>query len=118
MDYTELQIKAATDHDFRMALLNDPAAALAEVGLELPSHISIRVMESTPEEIVLAIPPLLPDGTEIDEDVLADTAAGLTPLMAFGLPAWAVVASYTAGAASSLAIGYTAGQTVKGLTKK
>ena len=67
---------------------------------------------------MLAIPPLLPDGTEIDEDVLADTAAGLTPLMAFGLPAWAVVASYTAGAAGSLAIGYTAGQTVKGLTKK
>lgn len=118
MNYTELQLKAATDHDFRVALLNDPAGTLAAEGMELPEHINVRVLESTPEEIVLAIPPLLPDGTEIDEDALAETAAGLTPLMAFGLPAWAVVASYTAGATASLAIGYTAGQTVKGLTKK
>ena len=80
MDYFEWQVKAATDAEFRERLLADPKAVLAECGVELPADVAVRVAESTTEELVVTIPPLIPAGAEIDEDALASTAAGSTPL--------------------------------------
>ncbi len=79
MDYNELQLRAATDAQFRTELLADPAAVLAREGIEIPEGVNIRVVESTPDTIVLAIPPQLAEGVEIDEDALSETAAGSTP---------------------------------------
>ncbi|MFA7267014.1 MAG: nitrile hydratase subunit alpha, partial [Candidatus Nanopelagicales bacterium] len=65
MDFNELQLKAATDADFRARLLADPAATLAAEGVEVPEGVGVRIVESTAEEILLSIPPVLPEGTEI-----------------------------------------------------
>ena len=79
MDYFEWQVKAATDAEFRQRLIDDPKSVLAECGVEIPAGTAVRVAESTPEELVVTIPPLLPDSAELDEDALASTAAGSTP---------------------------------------
>jgi len=80
MDYFEWQVKAATDAEFRQRLIDDPKSVLAECGVEIPAGTAVRVAESTPEELVVTIPPLLPDSAELDEDALASTAAGSTPV--------------------------------------
>lgn len=96
MDYNELQLKAATDPEFRARLVADPATELAAIGIELPEGMAVRVIESTPEEIVLSIPAALPEGTEVDEDSLADAAAGTNPLLV-ALPVAAGMWSFVAG---------------------
>ena len=84
MDYFEWQVKAATDAEFRQRLIDDPKSVLAECGVEIPAGTAVRVAESTPEELVVTIPPLLPDSAELDEDALASTAAGSTPVCIAG----------------------------------
>ena len=84
MDFNELQLKAATDAEFRARLLADPAGTLAAEGVEVPEGVGVRVVEPTADEILLSIPPVLPEGTEIDEDALIETAAGSTPACAVG----------------------------------
>ena len=96
MDYNELQLKAATDPEFRARLLADPAGELAKIGVELPDGMAVRVIESTPEEIVMSIPAAVPEGTEVDEDALADAAAGTHPLLV-ALPIAAGMWSFVAG---------------------
>lgn len=80
MDYLDWQIRAATDADFRNRLIAEPEATLAEIGVEVPAGVAVRVAESTPEEFVVSIPPMLTEGVELDEDALAETAAGSTPV--------------------------------------
>lgn len=80
MDYLDWQIRAATDTEFRNRLIAEPETTLAELGVEVPAGVAVRVAESTPEEIVVAIPPMLAEGIELDEDALAETSAGSTPI--------------------------------------
>lgn len=82
MDYQELQLAAATDPEFRARLVADAKETLKSAGFDVPEGVSVRIEESTPQEIVLAIPPLLPEGAEVDEDALSETAAGSSPLCA------------------------------------
>lgn len=109
MDYNELQMKAATDAEFRASLLAEPAKALAEMGVELPADVSVRLVESTPEEIVLTIPPMLPDNAELDEDALASVSGGSTPTCWYAL----IYAGMVGLGAGSFAGGYTAGKALK-----
>lgn len=112
MDFSELQLRAANDPDFRAALLADPRAVLSEAGAELPEGVAVKIVESTAQELVLCIPPELPEGVEVDEDVLADTAAGITPLSTAML--WpAVVSAGLIGGGGSFVAGVKAGQAVK-----
>lgn len=87
MDNFDWQMKAATDADFRARLIAEPEATLADLGIELPAGVSVRVEESTPEEVVVAIPPMLAEGVELDENALAETAAGSTPVCVFAATA-------------------------------
>lgn len=79
---TELQMKAATDPAFRAAVQADPRAALAAEGLELPADVTVRVVESTPEELVVAIPPAVPQDVELSEEGLAGVSGGTGPILA------------------------------------
>lgn len=99
MDYNELQLKAATDAAFRTELIADPVGVLAREGVELPEGVTVRVVESTPDTIVLAIPPQLPEGVELDEDALSETAAGSTPGCFFVTAGLVVLGGMTAKAA-------------------
>lgn len=110
MDYNELQLKAVTDVEFRASLVADPKAVLTAAGAQVPDNVSVRVLESTPEEIVLSIPPFVDEELEIDEDALADTAAGSTPLCAV----WTgyIVGSVIVAGTGSLVAGHTVGEMV------
>jgi hypothetical protein len=80
MDMHELLTRSATDPEFRAALLADPRAALSAEGVAVPAEIAIRVVESGPGEMVLALPPAVADDEELSEDALA-AASGGTGLM-------------------------------------
>ncbi|MBM9466146.1 NHLP leader peptide family RiPP precursor [Nakamurella leprariae] len=77
----DLNLRAATDPEFRAALLADPRRVLAELGLELPAEVSVRVVESTVTDLRIALPPALPDDVELSEDALADASGGTTPVL-------------------------------------
>ncbi|MFT4306214.1 MAG: NHLP leader peptide family RiPP precursor [Microbacterium sp.] len=70
----DVRIKAATDERFRSALLADPRATLTAEGIEVPEGVAIHIAESTPQEVVLSLPPFV--GDRIDEEQLADITGG------------------------------------------
>ena len=115
MDYNELQLKAVTDLEFRAALVADPKAVLTAAGAQVPENVSVRILESTPEEIVLSSPPFVEEEFELDEDALAETAAGSTPLCAV----WTgyIVGSVIVAGTGSFVAGHTAGEMIRKASK-
>lgn len=74
--YQDLMLKAATDAGFRDALLNDPKAALESyLGGTLPQELTVRVVENSPTELTLVIPPLVTDA--LSDQELDAVAGGL-----------------------------------------
>jgi len=54
---TQIRDDAATDPAFRAALISDPAAALSErYGTAIPDALSLRVVEESPDEVLLVLP--------------------------------------------------------------
>ncbi len=53
----DVQLKAATDPDFRAQLLTDPKAALASLDIKVPDSLTINVIEDTQTETTIAIHP-------------------------------------------------------------
>ena len=52
-----LTSRAMNDAEFRQKLLDDPKAALQdEMGVSLPSEVTIKVLEETPDTLYLVIP--------------------------------------------------------------
>jgi len=74
--YLRLAARARGDAGFKRRLLADPAAALAEQGLQLPPGVAVRVHESTPTLIHLALPPRPSD--ELSDEQLDAVAGGDT----------------------------------------
>src|SRR5262249_7628610 len=57
--------------------LSDVNGALAdEFGIDLPPEVSVRVIEETPSEVVLALPPAIDPNAPIPESDLAGVAGG------------------------------------------
>jgi hypothetical protein len=74
---TKIRDRAQRDPDFRAGLLSDPNAALSEAfGLEVPPGITVRVIEETSTEVVLALPPAIDPSAPIPESELAGVAGG------------------------------------------
>ena len=74
--YGKAIARAWTDADYKARLLSDPRGALAEVGLELPSDVSVTVSESTAKNPHLVIPPM-PEGEISDEALQQAAGAGV-----------------------------------------
>ncbi|MBU0493405.1 MAG: NHLP leader peptide family RiPP precursor [Chloroflexi bacterium] len=55
--------RATTDPDFRASLKADPAQALAAAGVDVPAGVTYTVVENTPDQVHIILPPL----TEEDE---------------------------------------------------
>jgi hypothetical protein len=52
-----LTSRAMNDPDFRQQLINDPKAAVQdEMGVAVPSELTITVLEETPDTLYLVIP--------------------------------------------------------------
>lgn len=78
--YQDLLLKAAQDEAFREALLANPKAALSQfLGTELPAELKVNVVENTPAELTLVIPPKLSD--ELGDEELEAVAGGRGDLL-------------------------------------
>ena len=66
--------KAWSDEAFKAQLLNEPAAALAAAGVDVPKGVTVKVVENTDSLFHLVLP-LRPDG-ELDDEALDKVAGG------------------------------------------
>ncbi|HVX15482.1 MAG TPA: NHLP leader peptide family RiPP precursor [Pirellulales bacterium] len=64
----KLVARAWSDDDFKQRLIDDPAAVLAEEGIEVPAGIELKVVEDTDDVCHLVLPPS-PAGEFVDEDL-------------------------------------------------
>lgn len=82
--YQELMHKAAKDEVFREALIRNPKTTLeAHLSTTLPEGLAINVVENTPTELTLVIPPRMTDELE-DEQLEAISGGGGGAVDAFG----------------------------------
>ncbi len=74
--------KAWADEEFKHRLKEDPAAVLAEEGIEMPGGVKLRVIEDTPGVRTLILPPA-PDAAGGTEDLEERLAAMMFPPFGF-----------------------------------
>ena len=70
-----LTARAWTDDAFRQRLLAEPAAVLAEHGVQAPAGVSILVVENTANQINLVLP-ARPSREELSEEELGQAVGG------------------------------------------
>jgi hypothetical protein len=63
-----LVAKAWSDDDLKQRLMADPAAVLAEHGIEVPLGIDLRVVEDT-DDVCHLVLPASPSGDLVDEEL-------------------------------------------------
>ena len=73
--YGKAVARAWTEADYKAKLLDDPNAALAEVGIEVPSGVNVNIVEVDAENVQLVLPPA-PEG-EIADESLQGAAGGV-----------------------------------------
>jgi hypothetical protein len=82
----EVLARATSDAEFRRRLLDDPRAALAEMGLKLPEGLRLGFVERPPDvDLLLPLPPLQPPGAGPGDGELAQTRADVWPCTLFSL---------------------------------
>jgi len=74
-DFQRIIAKCWADEAFKQALIADPVATLRHEGIELPAELRVTVLENTPSQIHLVIPPV---PTELSDDDLDGVAGGLS----------------------------------------
>lgn len=74
------QVVAAswTDSALRSSLLSQPAATLSAHGISVPSGVEVRAIESSPENLVLVIPPAAAATSAASTASVGDIAASIT----------------------------------------
>ena len=73
--YQNLMLKAAQDEGFRHALIEAPKEALeAYLGTKLPETLNVKVVENSPSEITLVLPPR--SAGELSEEELGTVTGG------------------------------------------
>jgi len=68
--------RAWTDADYKAKLMNDPRAALAEAGVEVPSGMTVKVLENTAEIEHLVLPVMPAEVGEMSAHELEEIAGG------------------------------------------
>ena len=72
--------RAMQDETFRQELLRDPKGVVGrELGIQLPEHIDVQVLQESPSTVYLVVPRPAPSaGTELsDEELMAVAGGGL-----------------------------------------
>lgn len=70
--------RAWSDVDYKSRLLNEPHAALAEVGVEVPAGTTVKVEQNTADTQHLVLPVAPSNAGEISAEELEEIAAGDT----------------------------------------
>lgn len=78
MTVTTAIARAWTDNSYKMKLLSDPPAALAEQGVEVPAGTTIKVVENTADTKHLVLPVAPSNVSELSIEELEKTAGGFT----------------------------------------
>ena len=76
----QLIARALQDEAFRQELLRDPKGIFArELGITMPEHIQVQVLEESPTTVYLVLPQLVTGaGNELSDVELEDVAGGAT----------------------------------------
>jgi hypothetical protein len=74
---TKAITKAWSDTAYKSRLLQNPRAALAEVGITAPPELELKVVENSNRLVYLVLPP--PPSGELSEESLALVAGGWIP---------------------------------------
>ena len=71
-----LKSRAASDPEFRKALVSDPRATLAkETGLELPREMKVQVIEESSDSMCLVLPPAAGELSDMELESVAGGSA-------------------------------------------
>ena len=73
--YSKVVAKAWSDSDYKNKLLNDPRAALSDMGLEVPTSLNISVMENSTQKMYLVLP-TPPTEESLGKESLTNIAGG------------------------------------------
>ena len=57
--------RSCTDAEYRALLLRDPKQALAQVGIDVPADVDVRVHECTEDQLYVVLP--APDGAALED---------------------------------------------------
>ena len=72
-------LKALKDSTFREQLLNDPKGAIGqELGIALPDHLSVKIVEEKENEVYLVIPAKADQQDELTPAELESVSGGCT----------------------------------------
>lgn len=61
--WADIISKAWREPDFKQRLMTNPSAALAELGLEVPAEVNIKIVENSSDSVTLVLP-ATPDDLE------------------------------------------------------
>ncbi len=75
MSLNKAIVRAWTDDAYRAKLLNEPHTALAEVGIEVPAGVTIKVVENTADIAHLVLPVVPEKAEELSMEELEKVAA-------------------------------------------
>lgn len=76
MTISKAVARAWTDPDFKEKLVNDPHAALADVGVDVPDGASVKVVENSADTVHLVLPVMPSSEDTLDMDELENIAGG------------------------------------------
>ncbi len=78
-EYAKIIAKAWVDEEFKQRLLVEPAAVLAENGIEMPEGMTVKFVEGKESEILVPFHPRPAWTAELSDEDLEKVAGGTNP---------------------------------------
>ncbi len=76
MDRAQVIARAWSDPDFKAKLLNDPKAAVASYGIDLPAGLNLKIVENTANTFHMVLPATPSQAGDLSDADLQNLAGG------------------------------------------